>query len=93
MTEEVKRASQGFPGEQLGTVRETIDCKETAALLGLSEWMIYDMVKKRLIPHVRVGTRRVLFRRSSVLAWLDEQERNSIACKGNDQCGKIRRIQ
>lgn len=58
-------------------VRETIEAKEAAELLGLSEWTIYDLARRREIPHIRVG-RRVLFRRTSLLSWLDEQEAASV---------------
>lgn len=53
--------------------RETIEAGEAADLLGLSVWTLYDLARRRSIPHIRVG-RRVLFRRASLLAWLDQQE-------------------
>ncbi|MDI6709473.1 MAG: helix-turn-helix domain-containing protein [Bacillota bacterium] len=55
------------------TARETIDADEVAAMTGLSAWSIYNLVRRGEIPHIRVG-RRVLFRRSSILNWLEEQE-------------------
>lgn len=58
--------------------RETMEASEAAALLGLSVWTLYDLARRRAIPHVRVG-RRVLFRRTSLLAWLDQQEAASTA--------------
>jgi len=58
-------------------VRETITASEAAKLLGLSEWSVYDLARRREIPHVRIG-RRVLFRRSSILGWLEAQETASV---------------
>lgn len=55
------------------TMRETIEAAEAAEILGLSTWTLYDLARRHAIPHVRVG-RRVLFRRASILAWLDAQE-------------------
>jgi excisionase family DNA binding protein len=70
--------------------RETIVAKEAAAMLGVSEWVVYDWARKKLIPHIKVG-KRVLFRRSSILQWLDEQEKASMAVEPVRQ-GKIRRL-
>ena len=53
--------------------RETLEAAEAAEILGLSRWTLYDLARHHAIPHVRVG-RRVLFRRMSILAWLDAQE-------------------
>lgn len=72
-------------------LRETIEAAEAAAIVGLSEWSIYNLARKRMIPHVRVG-RRVLFRRTSLLAWLDERERASVAGE-QEPISKIRRVQ
>jgi excisionase family DNA binding protein len=37
-----------------------LSVKETAELLGLSKWTIYEWVSKKAIPHVKMG-RRVMF--------------------------------
>lgn len=60
---------------------ETITADEAAEILGLSTWTIYDLARRRMVPHVRVG-RRVLFRRSSILAWLEAQEAVSMQSPG-----------
>ncbi|WP_338826276.1 hypothetical protein MTBGP_09790 [Moorella thermoacetica] len=70
--------------------RETITAGEAAEIIGLSEWTIYDLARRHVIPHIRVG-RRVLFRRSSLLAWLEQQEAASIRHEP-DQTGEIRRL-
>lgn len=56
-------------------MRETIEAKEAAELLGISTWMVYDLARKHVIPFLKIG-RRVLFRRASLIAWLDEQEQH-----------------
>lgn len=70
--------------------RETIVAKEAAEMLGVSEWTIYDWARRKIIPHIKVG-KRVLFRRASILQWLDEQEQASVAAEPVKQ-GKIRRL-
>ena len=50
--------------------RETITAGEVAQLLGVSEWTVYDLTRRKMIPHIKIG-RRVLYRRSSILAWLE----------------------
>jgi len=72
-------------------MRETIEAKEAAEVLGLSTWSVYDLARRRVIPHIRVG-RRVLFRRSSILAWLEQQEQASVRVEPEPAQGKIRRL-
>lgn len=96
----VKQLQDETPQEQqenikednaLRKLRETIEAKEAAAILGVSEWTVYDLARRRIIPHVRVG-RRVLFRKSGILTWLEQQEAASIMTK-QIQEGKIRRLE
>lgn len=71
-------------------MRETITAEEVARIVGVSEWTIYDLARRRVIPHIRVG-RRVLFRRTSILAWLEQQEQASLQ-REPGSAGKIRRL-
>ncbi|OAT82235.1 helix-turn-helix domain-containing protein [Desulfotomaculum copahuensis] len=71
-------------------MRETITAPEVASMLGLSEWSVYDLARRHEIPHVRIG-RRVLFRRSSLMAWLESREAASVAADLKP-AGKIRRL-
>ncbi|HEY7788821.1 MAG TPA: helix-turn-helix transcriptional regulator [Casimicrobiaceae bacterium] len=48
---------------------DMMDTREVAAYLRLKERRIYDLVRKRAIPHVR-ATGKLLFPRSQVDAWL-----------------------
>ena len=57
-------------------MRETIEAREAAEIIGLSEWTVYDLARRREIPHIRLG-RRVLFRRTTLLSWLSEREAQS----------------
>ncbi|HAA89944.1 MAG TPA: hypothetical protein DCE07_05140 [Peptococcaceae bacterium] len=65
--------------------RETIIAREAARLLGVSGWMVYELMKRRVLPHVRVG-RRILFRRASLLAWLEELEQRKEITHGYAVC-------
>ncbi|SHF31404.1 DNA binding domain-containing protein, excisionase family, partial [Desulfofundulus australicus DSM 11792] len=58
-------------------MRETMTAKEAAEILGVSEWTVYDLARRQMVPHVKIG-RRVLFRRTSILAWLEAQEQASV---------------
>lgn len=69
---------------------ETITAGEAAEIIGISEWTIYDLARRKVIPHVRIG-RRVLFRRESLMAWLEQQEAASLKSEP-EQAGKIRRL-
>jgi excisionase family DNA binding protein len=73
-----------------GMICETITAGEAAAIIGISEWTIYDLARRKVIPHVRIG-RRVLFRRESLMAWLEQQEAASMKPEPA-QAGKIRRL-
>lgn len=70
---------------------ETLNAGEAARALGISKWSIYEAVRRREIPHVRFG-RRVLFRKESLLAWLDEREAASMASEPMPAPGEIRRL-
>ena len=70
--------------------RETITASEAAQLLGISEWTVYDLARRHIIPHIKIS-RRVLFRRTSLLAWLETQEQASITIEP-EPFGKIRRL-
>ena len=74
-------------------VRETINAKQAAQIIGISDWKILEMARRGLIPHIRPqGCRRVLFRYTSLLAWLEQQEVASLETEG-PEFGKIRRVQ
>lgn len=61
--------------------RETIEAAEAAEILGLSTWTVYALARRGEIPHVRVG-RRLLFRRATLLAWLEAREAESVRRQG-----------
>jgi excisionase family DNA binding protein len=69
--------------------RETMTAKEAAALLGISTWLLYEMAKRKEVPHSKAG-KRLLFRRQTLLAWLEQQEQASGAAEPEQ--GKIRRV-
>lgn len=57
--------------------RETLDVKEAAAKLGVSIFTIYDLVRKKQIPHARVA-RRILFRSQVLDSWISQQEQQNL---------------
>ena len=70
---------------------ETMTASEAADLLGLSGWTVYDLARRREIPHVRIG-RRILFRHESLLNWLAEREAASVRVEPETVPGGIRRL-
>ena len=56
--------------------RVTMTVHETAAYLGVSGDTIYEMVRRKEIPHIRIR-RRILFRRDTLDAWLSRMEATS----------------
>lgn len=56
---------------------------EAASLLHCSAWTIGDLVRKGVLPHFRIGN-RILFRTSTLLAWIEAQEKTSVACNSEE---------
>lgn len=54
--------------------RTTLTMEETAKYLGISYWLITQLVRKNEIPHFRAGG-RVLFRKKAIDEFMEEQEK------------------
>jgi excisionase family DNA binding protein len=57
--------------------RQTITVKEAAEYIGVSKDTIYEMVRRKEIPHSR-AFRRILFRIEALDRWMNEQEKASV---------------
>ena len=57
--------------------KTTLTMKETAEYLGISYWLVNQLVRRKQIPCARVGG-RVLFRVQALNEYLKEKEENSI---------------
>lgn len=57
--------------------RTTLTMKETAEYLGVSYWLITQLVRRKQIPCSRVGG-KVLFRKEALDRYLNEKEKASI---------------
>lgn len=57
--------------------RTTLTMRETAEYLGISYWLVNQLVRKREIPCARVGG-RVLFRVQALDEYLKEKEEKSL---------------
>lgn len=57
--------------------RTTLTMKETAEYLGISYWLVNQLVRRKQIPCARVSG-RVLFRVQALEEYLKEKEENSI---------------
>lgn len=58
----------------LNAERNTMTVAEAARYVGVSKDLIYKMVREGGIPFVRIGKRRILFRKDSIDKWLCSQE-------------------
>lgn len=57
--------------------RTTLTAKEAADYLGISYWLITQLVKRKQIPCSRVG-KRLLFRKEALDIFLSKKENDSI---------------
>ena len=57
--------------------RTTLTMKETAEYLGVSYWLVTQLVKRKQIPCSRVGG-KVLFRKEALDNYLNEKEKRNI---------------
>lgn len=56
--------------------RTTLTMKETAEYLGVSYWLVTQLVKRKQIPCSRVGG-KVLFRKEALDSYLKQKEKAS----------------
>lgn len=66
--------------EQVQVQRVTFDVKEAAAYLGISTWLLYELIKRKEIHPIRAG-HRYLFRQSGLDAWMNRQEEGKVVDK------------
>ena len=64
-------------GDLAKVERTTLTMKETAEYLGISYWLVNQLVRRKQIPCARVGG-RVLFRLQALDEYLKEKEENSL---------------
>lgn len=57
--------------------RITLTVEEVATMLGISLSLTYSMVRKKEIPHKKVGA-RILFHKPTIERWLTEVDENEI---------------
>lgn len=57
--------------------RTTLTANEAAKYLGISYWLITQLVKRKQIPCSRVG-KRILFRKEILDIYLSEKEKDSL---------------
>lgn len=62
----------------------TLTVSETAAYLGVSDDTIYELVRRKEIPHFRLRS-RILFRRDTLDEWMTQLERKSINSGGDSK--------
>lgn len=61
----------------LENARLLLTLREAAEQLAVSDRVLWQLAKNRVIPSVRVGPRGLRFSRDSLQKWIVEQENNS----------------
>jgi excisionase family DNA binding protein len=56
---------------------ESLTVNEAAEMIRVNPMSIYNLVRQKKIPHFKIG-RKILFRRLSLEAWLQEMEQQSV---------------
>ncbi|HEU5139101.1 MAG TPA: helix-turn-helix domain-containing protein [Bacillales bacterium] len=56
----------------------TMEAAEVAEYLGLSKDAVYRLRREGKLPFIRLGERRILFKKDSIDRWLAEQEETSL---------------
>jgi len=75
-------------------IQATVNAKDAAKYIGVSYWMILEMVKRNEIPCIKCGVRK-LFRIATLDKWMEQQElQNSEPIKESEdnQYGTLRKI-
>ena len=63
--------------------KQTITVKEAAAYIGVSKDLVYQLVRERKVPHLRLS-HRILFRKEALHRWLTTQEVLSVQQDNNN---------
>jgi excisionase family DNA binding protein len=70
--------------ERLNTAADKrLNVEQAAEYLGISEKLLYNMCKKKLVPHRRFGT-RIVFSSAALDAWGREQDKTNYQPKGKE---------
>lgn len=75
----VKKALQERPEKPAEDQKETLNHSEAAKYLGIAKQTLYGYTSKRLIPFIKIGRKRILFRKSDLEAWLMDAKKPSIS--------------
>jgi len=51
-----------------------LSVKELSERTGLSIWTIYELVERKRIPHLRLGSRKIYFMEEDIYRWLEEKK-------------------
>lgn len=71
-------------------MRITMKAKDAAEYLGCSYWLLLELVKKKEIPCVLMGNRK-LFRKETLDQWLINMESLSVERTAVGDCEKLRK--
>lgn len=75
--QQMQQAQTPQEQEPAERVNETMDVKEAAAYLRVSDWTIYDMVRTKSIAHFRVRS-RIFFKKRELDQWINQQMQEAV---------------
>ena len=55
-------------------MNELLTVKQASEYLTLSRSMLYLMIQRREIPHIRLSERRIVIRLADLIAWLEKRK-------------------
>lgn len=64
---------------------------EISKITGLSPWAVWRLTKEGKLPHLKIGG-KYMYRLESIKAWMDTQEKESVATEANKEYGILRKI-
>ena len=53
--------------------------EDAATLLGVSPYQVRQLCRERQLPFYQIGSNRYLFRRSTLLRFIEEQEQRNVS--------------
>lgn len=68
----------------------TMSAREAAKYIGISYWLLLDMVKKDQVPFIKCGNRK-LFRKVALDKWMEQQEK--LSGSNSNEYGVLRKIE
>lgn len=71
--------------------RTTLTARDAAKYIGISYWLLLELVKRQEIPSIKVGSRK-LFRQATLNEFLGQKEMESMGNRVNYEKGGLKKF-